>query len=97
VPTAPEVGDRERAVRAVEVLGEVEPEHAGEADGHVGVSREVEVELDRVGQHTDPGHARGHSDCRPPKPPLAVGPAGPGHVRQQAQWPPRRDPVPGPG
>ena len=35
-------------VRRVEVLREHEPEHQAEADGHVGVAAEIEVDLERV-------------------------------------------------
>ena len=48
VPAAPELGDRLRAVGRVEVLREHEAEHQAEADRHVGVAAEIEVDLERV-------------------------------------------------
>ena len=55
VPAAPELGDRRADVRVVEVLGEPEPDHQGQADRHVGVAGEVEEQLERVGDRAQPG------------------------------------------
>ena len=48
VPTPPELGDGGRLVGAVEVLGELESEQEGDADGHVGIARKVAVNLEGV-------------------------------------------------
>ena len=48
VPPPPELGDGGGAVGVVEVLRELEPEQEGDADGHVGVAREVAVNLEGV-------------------------------------------------
>ena len=45
VPPPPEVLQRPRRVRAIEVLGEVEPEEQRDTDGDVGVPAEVGVDL----------------------------------------------------
>ncbi len=36
-------------------FGEHEPQHQAKADRHVGVAAEVEVDLERVGDHAVPG------------------------------------------
>ena len=62
VPAPPEVGDRLRAEYGpVEVLGKPEAEHPAEADRHVGVAGEVEVDLQRVGERAEPRRRRGQS------------------------------------
>ncbi len=48
MPAAPEVLDRDRCVRRVEVLREPEPEQQRDPDRHVGVAREVRVDLHGV-------------------------------------------------
>ena len=48
VPTAPELGDGLGLVRAVEVLGKLETEQEGNTYRHVGVAREVAVNLEGV-------------------------------------------------
>ena len=48
MPPPPEFGDRRRLVGGVEVLGEMESQQQGDADGHVRVAREVAVDLQRV-------------------------------------------------
>ena len=58
VPATPEVLQGERPVRIVKVLREAEPEQECHADGDVGVTGEVRVDLDRVGVH-------GQHDFRP--------------------------------
>ena len=55
MPAAPELGDRGRAVGRVEVLREGESQHQAQADGHVAVAAEIEVNLERVSQQPDPG------------------------------------------
>ena len=49
MPPPPELGDRRRLVGGVEVLGEMESQQQGNADGHVRVAREVAVDLQRIG------------------------------------------------
>src|SRR5690606_20017742 len=55
VPAVPELEEVSRVVRLVEVLGELEAEELRAADGDVGVAREVEIELQRVGDGRDRG------------------------------------------
>ncbi len=61
VPALPEFGNAPRAVRAVEVAREMEPEHQAETDCHIRIRREVEVNLEHVGKATPPAiqHAGG--------------------------------------
>ena len=58
MPSAPEVRNGRGDVRVVEVLVEPEPEHAAEADGHVRVPGEVEVDLQRVARDAGPRSQR---------------------------------------
>jgi hypothetical protein len=53
VPAAPEVGDVDGLVGAVEVVGDGEAEEEAEAHGDVGVAGEVEVDLEGVGVDAD--------------------------------------------
>src|SRR6478736_7972649 len=55
MPTAPELRDRAGDVRVVEILSELEAEDAAQADGHVRIAGEVEVDLHRVAGETEPG------------------------------------------
>ena len=57
VPAAPELRGRLRRVGVVEVARVLEAHHLAEADGHVRVAGEVEVDLEGVG-----GHAREAAD-----------------------------------
>src|SRR5207248_3280589 len=80
VPAPPELLDRLRDVGPLEVLREAETEHPAEADGHVGISGEVEIDLKRVTHQGEPrmaGAALGGRHAED-----AIG--GPGHdVRNQ--------------
>ena len=55
MPAPPEVGDRLRVVRGIEVLREHEAEHQPEPDGHVRVPAEVEIDLESVSRSAEPG------------------------------------------
>src|SRR6187402_3060376 len=50
VPTTPEVADVARLVGRIEVQRQLNAEHARQADRHVRVAGEIEVQLQRVGQ-----------------------------------------------
>ena len=54
VPAPPELDDVLRLVGRVEVERQLHAEHARQTDRHVGVAREVEVELERVGERAAP-------------------------------------------
>ena len=54
VPSAPELGDRTRAVGQIEVARNGEAEHPAKAHGHEGVAGEVEIELQAVAHRTEP-------------------------------------------
>ncbi len=58
VPASPEIGDRFRAIRRIEILRENEPEHEPEPDRHVGVAAEIEIDLEGVGDRPEPGVER---------------------------------------
>ena len=55
MPPPPEFRDRLRTVRRIEVLCEHESEHQTEADRHVRVAAEVEVDLERIRDRAVPG------------------------------------------
>ena len=59
VPAPPELGDRTGDIGEVEVLGEIEAQHLAHADGHQGVTGKIKVELERVGDDTQPDQRRG--------------------------------------
>ncbi len=61
-------------VRPVEVLREPEAEHPRQADRHVAVAGEVEVDLDRVRQRADPRAGRASSPDGVPNAASATGP-----------------------
>ena len=58
MPAMPELRHRTRLVGRIEVLREHESEHQPEADCHVGVAAEIEVDLKRVGRDAVPGFER---------------------------------------
>ena len=55
VPAPPELAHRRGAVGVVEILEEREPEHPADADGHVGITGEIEVDLEGVADQPEPG------------------------------------------
>ncbi len=59
VPAPPEVRDALGLVRRIEILQELEADHPAQADGHVGITGEIEVDLERVSQRAEPGIRRG--------------------------------------
>ncbi len=59
VPAAPELGHASGDVRHVEILWQVVADHLGRTDGHVGIAREVAVNLQAVADHRQPQHASG--------------------------------------
>ena len=58
VPTPPELGDRARSVRVVEIFREFEAHDATQTDGHVAVAGKVEIDLEGVGQGDEPCRTR---------------------------------------
>ena len=55
MPTAPEVGDTHGRIGAVEIFRKCKTKHHAQANGHIGIGREVEVNLKRVGYRAKPG------------------------------------------
>ena len=55
MPSSPELCYGLGDVRIVEVLQIVEAQDLTEADGHVGISAEIEVDLEGESQSSDPG------------------------------------------
>ena len=50
MPTPPKLGDRRRFVGREEIDRHRDVEHAGKSDRHVGITRKVEIELEREAQ-----------------------------------------------
>jgi len=55
VPSPPEFGDGLRKIRGIEVFRKDKPEHQRQADGHVGVCAEIEVDLKGIRAEAVPG------------------------------------------
>ena len=54
MPAPPEIGHAVRNIGVIEVLHEPEAEHASETARHVGIAREVEIDLKRITEYSDP-------------------------------------------
>ena len=54
VPASPELGYTGGNIRVIEVLFEIESQHFAKADGHIGISAEIEIQLHGIGEDTDP-------------------------------------------
>ena len=54
MPALPEIGNTVGQKRIVEVLQKAEPQHPSKADGHVGIAGKVEIDLETVGDDTQP-------------------------------------------
>ena len=54
MPPPPKLRGGAGEIGVVEVLQEVEAEHPPEADRHVGIAGEVEINLERIGQRCAP-------------------------------------------
>ena len=54
MPTSPELGYGARNVRIIEIAQILEAHHASQAYGHVGIPREIEEDLESIGQETRP-------------------------------------------
>ena len=57
MPTPPELRNGTGNIRIVEVFIEVKPEHLSQTDGHIRISAEIEINLEGVGQCSQPGHS----------------------------------------
>ena len=65
MPAPPEIPHRDRAIRRAEVQRQGEPEHQRQPDRHVGIAREIEVDLQRIRTGGDPrlGGRQRRADC----------------------------------
>ena len=54
MPSSPKFSNRFGDVRVIEVFQEVETKHSAKTDGHIGISREIEVNVKRVRDHDQP-------------------------------------------
>ena len=55
VPAPPEIDDAGGLVGRIEIERQEDAEHQRNADRHVGIAGEIEIELERIGQRADPG------------------------------------------
>lgn len=55
MPPPPELRRAPRDIRIIEVLHEVEPEHASETNRHIAVPGKIKVNLQRIGKRAIPG------------------------------------------
>ena len=58
VPSAPEFPDASGDIGIIKVLLKVEAKHLSEADGHIAVAAEIKVNLQHIGDGSDPGCRR---------------------------------------
>ena len=75
VPAAPEVGNAVGKERVIEILKEAEPKHTPKAYCHIGIAREVKVNLESVSYNAKPCRKhcwRGLCACRLPQQPYVV-------------------------
>src|ERR1700722_10188647 len=72
MPAAPEFDDALRFVRRVEVERQRYPENGGKPNRHIGITGEIEIDLQRVGEgavprvmerHVTGGGPREHGSC----------------------------------
>jgi len=54
MPPAPEFADILRDIWIIEVLGKLEPDHSANANGHVGVTRKIKIDLEGVSDDAYP-------------------------------------------
>ncbi len=67
MPAPPEISDRLCEIRRIKIFRENESEHQAEADRHVGVTAEIEVNLERIRDRSEPrvqGLNRASIKCR---------------------------------
>src|SRR5262249_11976993 len=63
VPVAPEISDRLREIRRIKIFRENESEHQAEPDRHVGVAAEIEINLERIRERSEPRVERLNGAC----------------------------------
>src|SRR6266542_1777850 len=54
VPAPPEISDRLREIRRIKIFSENETEHQAEPNRHVGVTAEIEINLERIRERSEP-------------------------------------------
>ena len=59
MPASPEIGNGVTAVRVTEVLVEVKTKATPQSDGHITITREVEVDLESERDNANPGSCCG--------------------------------------
>ena len=64
MPAPPEVRNAVGHIGIVEVLSKVEAEHAAQADGHVRIAGEIEIDLQGIGHGSQPGRRHGDGQQR---------------------------------
>ena len=64
MPASPELCDRVGDVRIVEVFKEVKAEHFAKTYRHIGIAREVEENLEGIGDYAEPRSCNAHFALR---------------------------------
>ncbi len=54
MPAPPELGNSAGNIGIVEVLHKLESKHPSQPDGHVGISAEIKIDLQRIGDNSNP-------------------------------------------
>ena len=62
MPAPPEIAGAGGFVGAVEILRQLDAEKASQADGHVAIAAEVEIDLQREAEEGEPGGHHAHMD-----------------------------------
>ena len=54
MPASPEIGQGPAAIGITEIFRQMEAKHPAEADRHIGISGEIEIKLQRIGDRSHP-------------------------------------------
>ena len=63
MPAPPEFGNAFGNIGIVEVFKELKAQHTSQSDGHIGITREIEVDLEGIQDHNQPGAQNGLLKC----------------------------------
>lgn len=55
VPSSPELGDTLRNIRIIKVLSKFKSKHLSQADCHIRITAEVKINLESIGNTSNPG------------------------------------------
>src|SRR5438270_10482639 len=55
MPASPKIGNRTGRIGVIEILRKGESQHEGKTNRHVGITREIEINLQRIRENSEPG------------------------------------------